>query len=57
VHAEIGVSSIEKMTVNQYQTAISYLQAMIEHVKDRDASKVLVSLLLRNSEDSELGKS
>ncbi|HDG8066629.1 TPA: hypothetical protein PCO38_001741 [Klebsiella pneumoniae] len=54
VHAEIGVSSIEEMTVNQYQTAISYLQAIIERVKDRDASKVLVSLLLRNSEDSEL---
>ncbi|STT15908.1 flagella biosynthesis regulator [Klebsiella pneumoniae] len=54
LHAEIGVSSIEEMTVNQYQTAISYLQAMIERIKDRDASKVLVSLLLRNSEDSEL---
>lgn len=54
LHAEIGVSSIEEMTVNQYQTAISYLQAMIERVKDRDASKALVSLLLRNSEDSEL---
>ncbi|EPR8111346.1 hypothetical protein P4E77_001381 [Klebsiella pneumoniae] len=54
LHAEIGVSSIEEMTVNQYQTAISYLQAMIERVKDRDASKALVSLLLRNSENSEL---
>ncbi|EPR3548219.1 hypothetical protein ACU4ZG_001328 [Raoultella ornithinolytica] len=54
VHAEIGVSSIEEMTVNQYQTAISFLQAMIGHGKDRDASKALVSLLLRNSEDSEL---
>ena len=54
LHAEIGVSSIEEMTVNQYQTAISYLQAMIERAKDRDASKALVSLLLRNSEDSEL---
>ncbi|MDV1016242.1 hypothetical protein [Klebsiella grimontii] len=54
VHAEIGVSSIEEMTVNQYQTAISFLQAMIGHGKDKDASKALVSLLLRNSEDSEL---
>lgn len=54
LHAEIGVSSIEEMTVNQYQTAISYLQAMIERTKDRDASKALVSLLLRNSEDGEL---
>lgn len=54
VHAEIGVSSIEEMTVNQYQTAISYLQAMVERCKEKDASKALVSLLLRNSEDSEL---
>ncbi|HEJ0334507.1 TPA: hypothetical protein SLP51_002281 [Klebsiella aerogenes] len=53
VHAEIGVSSIEEMTVNQYQTAVSYLQAMIERVKDRDASKALVSLLLRNSEEGQ----
>lgn len=54
VHAEIGVSSIEEMTSNQYQAAISFLQSMIERGKDRDASKALVSLLLRNSEDSEL---
>ncbi|HBW3234654.1 MULTISPECIES: hypothetical protein [Klebsiella/Raoultella group] len=54
VHAEIGVSSIEEMTVNQYQTAISFLQAMIGRGKDKDASKALISLLLRNSEDSEL---
>ncbi|EQB0888208.1 hypothetical protein ACYA8Z_001677 [Raoultella ornithinolytica] len=54
VHAEIGVSSIEEMTVNQYQTAVSYLQAMIGRGKDKDASKALVSLLLRNSEDSDL---
>ncbi|HBU2531602.1 TPA: hypothetical protein MCU09_003847 [Klebsiella pneumoniae] len=54
VHAEIGVSSIEEMTVNQYQTAISFLQAMIGRGRDKDASKALVSLLLRNSEDGEL---
>lgn len=54
VHAEIGVSSIEEMTANQYQTAISFLQAMIGRGKDKDASKALVSLLLRNSEDGEL---
>lgn len=54
VHAEIGVSSIEEMTVNQYQTAISYLQAMAERAKEKDSSKALVSLLLRNSQDSEI---
>lgn len=52
VHAEIGVSSIEEMTVNQYQTAISFLHAMIERGKEKDASKALVGLLLRNSQDS-----
>ncbi|NWC62927.1 hypothetical protein [Cedecea sp. P7760] len=54
VHAEIGVTSIEDMTVNQYQAALSFLQAMLERLKEKDASKALVSLLLRNSEDSEL---
>jgi hypothetical protein len=54
LHAEIGVSSIEEMTVNQYQTAISYLQAMVERSKETDASRALVRLLLRNSEDNEL---
>ncbi|WP_456309411.1 hypothetical protein [Serratia proteamaculans] len=53
VHAEIGVASIEGMTVNQYQAAVSFLQAMFERCKEKDASKALVSLLLRNSEDSE----
>lgn len=54
VHAEIGISCIDEMTGNQYQTAISFLQAMIDRAKDKDASKALVSLLLRNSEDGEL---
>lgn len=53
VHAEIGVSSIEDMTVNQYQAAISFLQAMLDRSKEKDASKALVSLLLRNSEDND----
>lgn len=54
VHAEIGVSSIEEMTVNQYQAAISFLQAMLDRCKEIDASKGLVSLLLRNSEDNDV---
>ncbi|MCI4412459.1 hypothetical protein [Klebsiella variicola] len=54
VHAEVGVASIEDMTVNQYQAAISFLQAMLDRCKEKDASKALVSLLLRNSEDSEI---
>lgn len=54
VHAEIGVASIDDMTVNQYQAAISFLQAMLDRCKEKDASKALVSLLLRNSEDGEI---
>lgn len=53
VHAEIGVTSIEDMTVNQYQAALSFLQAMLDRLKEKDASKALVSLLLRNSEEGE----
>lgn len=54
VHAEIGVSSIEDMTINQYHAALSFLQAMLDRLKEKDASKALVSLLLRNSEDDEI---
>ncbi len=54
VHAEVGVSSIEDMTVNQYQTALSFLQAILDRCKEKDASKALVSLLLRNSEDNDI---
>ncbi|QUG76352.1 hypothetical protein GKQ23_15670 [Erwinia sp. E602] len=54
VHAEIGVSSIEEMTVNQYQTAISFLQAFADRDKDKDASRILVSLLLRNSKSNDV---
>lgn len=54
VHAEIGVSSIGDMTVNQYRTAVSFLQAMLDRCKEKDTSKALVSLLLRNSQDSEI---
>lgn len=54
VHAEVGVSSIDDMTINQYQAAVSFLQAMLDRHKEKDASKALVSLLLRNSEDNEV---
>lgn len=54
LHAEIGVDSIDNMTVNQYSTAVSFLNAMLERCKDHDACKSLVSLLLRNSETNEV---
>lgn len=54
VHAEIGVASIEDMTINQYHTAVSFLHAMLERSKEKDASKALVSLLLRNSTNPDI---
>ncbi|NDJ58083.1 hypothetical protein GWD52_13950 [Enterobacteriaceae bacterium 4M9] len=56
LNAEVGVNSFKDMTINQYQTAISFLQAMLDRNKEHDASKTLVGLLLRNSEDSEIRK-
>ncbi|NCF07953.1 hypothetical protein [Kosakonia sp. MH5] len=53
MHAEIGVSSIDEMTVNQYQTAVSFLLAILDRCKDGDARKALVHLLLRNSEEGD----
>ncbi|AJC66876.1 hypothetical protein [Dickeya zeae] len=50
VHAEIGVKSIEDMTVNQYQTAVSYLQALRDRYREKDASNALVHLLLKNTQ-------
>lgn len=54
LHAEIGVDSIDNMTVNQYPTAVSFLNAMLDRHKDHDACKSLVSLLLRNSKNNEV---
>lgn len=54
LHAEIGVDSIDNMTVNQYPTVVSFLNAMLDRYKDHDACKSLVSLLLRNSENNEV---
>lgn len=53
VHAEIGISSIDEMTANQYHTAISFLQAMLDKFKDSDSSKILVHLLLKNTENDD----
>ncbi|HAX5207804.1 TPA: hypothetical protein JZG45_002597 [Escherichia coli] len=54
LHAEIGVDSIDDMTVNQYSIAVSFLNAMLDRYKDHDACKSLVSLILRNSENNEV---
>lgn len=50
VHAEIGVSSIEEMTVSHYQAAYSYLQALRDRYCEKEASKSLIHLLLKNTQ-------
>nr|EGT0022795.1 hypothetical protein [Citrobacter freundii]EGT0458407.1 hypothetical protein [Citrobacter freundii] len=54
LHAEIGVSSIDDMTVNQYQTAVSFLQAMLERLKETESRRALTHLLLKNSQESDM---
>lgn len=54
LHAEIGVSSIDDMTVNQYHTAVSFLQSMLERLKESDSRRALIHLLLKNTEESSL---
>lgn len=50
VHAEIGVSSIEEMTVGHYQAAHSYLLALRDRYCEKEASKSLIHLLLKNTQ-------
>ncbi|AOF14810.1 flagella biosynthesis regulator [Yersinia enterocolitica] len=50
VHAEIGVSSIEEMTVCHYQAAYGYLQALRDRYCEKEASKSLIHLLLKNTQ-------
>lgn len=52
LHAEIGVSSIEDMTVNQYHTAVSFLQTMQEQLKENEGCRAMIHLLLKNTDDS-----
>ncbi|KMK28954.1 membrane protein [Pluralibacter gergoviae] len=54
LHAEIGVSGIEDMTVNQYHTSVSFLQALQERLKEKDSCRAITHLLLKNTPDSDL---
>lgn len=54
LHAEIGVSSIDDMTVNQYHTAVSFLQAMLERLKETDSCRVMIHLLLKNTQGTDV---
>ncbi|WP_145588338.1 hypothetical protein [Yersinia aldovae] len=50
VHAEIGVSSIEEMTVGHYHAAHSYLLALRDRYCEKTARKSLIHLLLKNTQ-------
>lgn len=52
VHAEIGVKSIEEITVSQYQTALNYLQAMLDRHRESGACKALMHQLLKKTPDN-----
>ncbi|KHT34430.1 membrane protein [Pectobacterium carotovorum] len=54
LHAELGVNGIEEITISQYSTALSFLNALHERSRERDANKKLVSQLLRSTEQNEL---
>ncbi|MBN3207509.1 hypothetical protein H5A35_08790 [Pectobacterium brasiliense] len=54
LHAELGVNGIEEITISQYSTALSFLNALHERSRERDANKKLVSQLLRSTQQNEL---
>ncbi|CAI0698551.1 hypothetical protein [Serratia ficaria] len=53
VHAEIGVRSVEEMTVSQYQPAYSYLQAQLDLCREKSQKNELISALLKISANTE----
>ncbi|XYK59110.1 hypothetical protein ACSJL1_001902 [Serratia sarumanii] len=53
VHAEIGVRSVEEMTVSQYQPAYSYLQAQLDLCRERSQKNELISALLKISANTD----
>ena len=54
VHAEIGVRSVEEMTVSQYQPAYSYLQAQLDLCREKSQKNELISALLKISTNNDL---
>lgn len=49
VHAEIGVKSVEEMTINQYQPACNYLCSQISLYQELSRKNELISSLLKAS--------
>ncbi|MFT8211185.1 MAG: hypothetical protein ACMZI0_12595 [Symbiopectobacterium sp.] len=54
LHAELGVNSIEEVTVSQYSTALSFLNALHDRSREKDANNVLVHQLLKDIQQIEL---
>lgn len=54
LHAELGVNSIEEITVSQYSTALSFLNALHDRSREKDANNMLVHQLLKNTQQIEL---
>lgn len=54
LHAELGVNSIEEITISQYSTALSFLNALHDRSRERDANNKLVSQLLKSTQQKEL---
>lgn len=52
VHAEICVKCIDEITVNQYQTALNYLQAVLDRHRESGACKALMHQLLKKTPDN-----
>ncbi|MEL5588377.1 hypothetical protein PTT03_04910 [Serratia ureilytica] len=53
VHAQIGVRSVEEMTVSQYQPAYSYLQAQLDLCREKSQKNELISALLKISANND----
>ena len=54
LHAGLGVNGIEEITISQYSTALSFLNALHDRSRGKDANKKLVSQLLRSTQQNEL---
>ncbi|MFJ5320382.1 hypothetical protein [Pectobacterium parvum] len=54
LHAELGVNGIEEITISQYSTALSFLNALHDRSREKDANNKLVSQLLRSTQQNEL---
>lgn len=54
LHAELGVNGIEEITISQYSTALSFLNALHDRSREKDTNNVLVHQLLKNTQQKEL---